>query len=262
MTKKNLQSSLFSNIVTHERLFPFKNSFKYSVTSICLKYNEAQLLDKKIKFFSYNKFNIFSFYDIDHGYRDKRKIDEFVKDVLFNNSIEYKKLSFEILCFPRILGYVFNPISVIYCYDSDKLISILYEVKNTSNEQHTYCFADTKFVEKNTYQHNCKKFFYVSPFIEMNCYYNFTIKKPLKNLFLLIEQFNMNNEKILVASQIGKKVEFKSFEILLSFLKNPLMTFKVIFAIHFQALKIIFKGGKYYPRKKKPLDTISFEGKL
>ena len=88
MTKKNLQSSLFSNIVKHERLFPFKNSFKYSVTSICLKYNEAQLLDKKIKFFSYNKFNIFSFYDIDHGYRDKRKIDEFVKDVLFNNSID------------------------------------------------------------------------------------------------------------------------------------------------------------------------------
>tara|TARA_B100000029_G_scaffold514146_1_gene615865 strand:- start:968 stop:1756 length:789 start_codon:yes stop_codon:yes gene_type:complete len=262
MTKKNLQSSLFSNIVTHERFFPFKNSFKYSVTSICLKYNEAQLLDKKIKFFSYNKFNIFSFYDVDHGYRDKRKIDEFVKDVLFNNSIEYKKLSFQILCFPRILGYVFNPISVIYCYDSDKLIAILYEVKNTSNEQHTYCFADTKFIEKNTYQHNCKKFFYVSPFIEMNCYYNFTIKKPLKNLFLLIEQFNMKNEKILIASQIGKKVEFKSFEILLSFLKNPLMTFKVIFAIHFQALKIIFKGGKYYPRKKKPLDTISFEGKL
>ena len=262
MTKKNLQSSLFSNIVTHERFFPFKNSFKYSVTSICLKYNEAQLLDKKIKFFSYNKFNIFSFYDVDHGYRDKRKIDEFVKDVLFNNSIEYKKLSFQIVCFPRILGYVFNPISVIYCYDSDKLIAILYEVKNTSNEQHTYCFADTKFIEKNTYQHNCKKFFYVSPFIEMNCYYNFTIKKPLKNLFLLIEQFNMKNEKILIASQIGKKVEFKSFEILLSFLKNPLMTFKVIFAIHFQALKIIFKGGKYYPRKKKPLDTISFEGKL
>ena len=260
--KKKYKSVLFSNKVVHKRFLPFENIFKYSVTSLYIDYDEILSLDKNIKFFSYNKFNVFSFYDIDHGYRDKRKIDEFVKDVLFNNSIEYKKLSFEILCFPRILGYVFNPISVIYCYDSDKLIAILYEVKNTSNEQHTYCFADTKFVEKNTYQHNCKKFFYVSPFIEMNCYYNFTIKKPLKNLFLLIEQFNMNNEKILVASQIGKKVEFKSFEILLSFLKNPLMTFKVIFAIHFQALKIIFKGGKYYPRKKKPLDTISFEGKL
>jgi Uncharacterized conserved protein len=78
----------------------------------------------------------------------------------------------------------------------------------------------------------------------------------------LIEQFNKKNEKILVATQIGKRQNFSSATILKSFIGNPLMTFKVIFAIHYQAIKIIFKGGKYYSRKKKILDSISFEGKL
>ena len=257
-----IKSSLFFNLVKHKRLIPLRNLFKYSVVSLNIDYNEINFLDKNIKCFSYNKFNIFSFYDSDHGYRDKRSLREFVSDILKQHSIKYNNLSISIICFPRIFGYVFNPLSVIFCYDSEKLISILYEVKNTSNEQHTYCFASNESLNKKIYKHNCKKIFYVSPFIEMNTYYKFSIKIPLEKLVILIEQFNKNNEKILVATQIGKRQNFSSATILKSFIGNPLMTFKVIFAIHYQAIKIIFKGGKYYSRKKKILDSISFEGKL
>ena len=70
------------------------------------------------------------------------------------------------------------------------------------------------------------------------------------------------NEKVLFASQIGKKTYFTSATILKSFFKNPLMTFRVFFGIHYQALRIFFKGGRYYSRRKKPIDTISFEGQL
>ena len=259
---KKLRSSLFKNIVIHQRFLPFKYKFKYSLTSLYIYYDELNFLNKKTRFFSFNKFNFFSFYENDHGYRDKRSLQVFVKDILQKNSIKYDNLNFAILCFPRILGYVFNPLSVIFCYDSEKLISILYEVKNTSNEQHTYCFASNESLTKKIYKHNCKKIFYVSPFIEMNTYYKFSIKIPLERLVILIEQFNKKNEKILVATQIGKRQNFSSATILKSFIGNPLMTFKVIFAIHYQAIKIIFKGGKYYSRKKKILDSISFEGKL
>ena len=82
-----------------------------------------------------------SFNEKDHGYRDHRKIKEYIVDHLNSYNIQFKKLKIKILCFPRILGYVFNPLSVIYCYEDDDLISIFYEVKNTSNEQHTYVFA-------------------------------------------------------------------------------------------------------------------------
>ena len=163
--KYYIRSSLFNNIVSHQRLIPLKNLFKYSVTSMYIDFREIEYLNKKIKFFSYNKFNIFSFYDVDHGYRDKRSLKEFVEDTLSKNSIKYNDISFSILCFPRIFGYVFNPISIIFCYDSNNLIAILYEVKNTSNEQHTYCFASHNFPLKSVYKHNCKKIFYVSPFI-------------------------------------------------------------------------------------------------
>ena len=257
-----IRSSLFYNLVAHKRIIPLKNIFKYSVTSMFIDYDEIDYLDKNIKFFSYNKFNIFSFYDFDHGYRDKRSLKEFVRDVLLKNSIKYNNLSFRILCFPRIFGYVFNPLSIIFCYDSNNLIAILYEVKNTSNEQHTYCFAGNSLVTQNIYKHNCKKIFYVSPFIEMNTHYKFTTKIPYKKLFILIEQFNEKDQKILIASQIGKKISFSSATILKSFLRNPLMTFKVILAIHYQAIKIILKGGKYYSREKKTKDTVSYEGKL
>ncbi len=258
----NIKSNLFSNTVTHQRFFPFKYKFSYSLTSLYIYYHEIKSLDKNIKFFSYNKFNVFSFYEKDHGYRDNRSLNEFVTDVLSANSIKYTKLSFSILCFPRILGYVFNPLSVIYCFDGGKLIAVLYEVKNTHNEQHTYCFANKYLQNRSLYQHQCKKIFYVSPFIKMNCYYKFSLKQPSKKLSLLIEQFDEQDNKILLASQIGKKINFLGATIIISFIKNPLMTFRVIFGIHYQAFKILLKGGKYYSRNKKPTDSISFEGNL
>ena len=256
------KSKLFSNIVIHQRFMPFKNRFKYSLTSFYIYYDELKSLDASVSFFSYNKFNIFSFHEKDHGYRDHRSLKQFVTDILSNNSIKYNNVKLSILCFPRILGYVFNPLSVIFCFEQDELIAILYEVKNTSNEQHTYCFFNKNFSIKKIYQHHCKKNFYVSPFIEMDCYYKFSTQVPTDKLSLLIEQFNCKDDKILLASQMGKIIYFTSATILKSFFQHPLMTFKVILGIHYQAMKIYFKGGKYYSRNKKPIDTISFEGQL
>ena len=91
-----------------------------------------------------------------------------------------------ILCFPRILGYVFDPLSIIYCFDSNKLISILYEVKNTSNEQHTYIFKGDVSSKNFKLQHQCSKQFYVSPFIEMDAYYKFFLIKSLMIKLILI----------------------------------------------------------------------------
>ena len=71
------RSKLFSNIVIHQRLIPIKYRFKYSLISFYVDYDELKLLDASISFFSYNKFNIFSFYDQDHGYRDHRSLKKF-----------------------------------------------------------------------------------------------------------------------------------------------------------------------------------------
>ena len=164
------------------------------------------------------------------------------------------------MCFPRILGYVFNPLSVIYCYEDEDLISIFYEVKNTSNEQHTYVFAKSSGSVLSTLKHECDKNFYVSPFIGMKGKYFFTNKLDQEKINLIIDLYDANNNRVLMASQTGKFVDFKATKLLKYNILNPLFGFKVMAAILFEALRIVFKGGRYYARKKKIIDTVSFEG--
>ena len=160
------------------------------------------------------------------------------------------------MCYPRIFGYVFNPLSVFYVYDANNdLISILYEVKNTFGEQHTYFF---KVKNENLLQHNCEKKFHVSPFIEMNCNYFFRILKPTDKILVVIDQYQLN-EKILYASQDGKRTDFTTSELIKSYLKHPLMTFKIIAAIHFEAFQLWVKGIKFIKKKFKIRNNISFE---
>ena len=148
----------------------------------------------------------------------------------------------------------------LYVFDKNMLIAIFYEVKNTSNEQHTYVFAKGKNKEQKTLKHECNKNFYVSPFIGMRAKYLFTNRLTAEYINIVIDLYDNNNKKILMASQFGKFIEFKASKLLKYNLLNPLFGFKVMVSILFEALKIIIKGGKYYAREKKTKDTISFEG--
>ena len=204
-------SSIYNGTVIHKRFKPKIHFFKYKVFSLLIDLSELDILDKKINFFSYNKFNLISFFDKDHGERDGSSLIQWVKKNLRDNQINSENIRIKLLCYPRILGYVFNPLSVFYVYNNDeKLISILYEVKNTFGEQHTYIF---KVENNNLLQHNCVKKFHVSPFIEMDCNYFFRILKPAEKISVIIDQYQ-SNEKILYASQDGKRTEFTSSELI------------------------------------------------
>ena len=257
-----MNSLFYLTKIIHKRLKPFNHKFQYASLTMCLDYDEIKKISKKIKIFSYNKFNIFSFYDEDHGYRDKRTLEEFVKNFLTKHEIQHKNLKIKILCFPRILGYVFNPLSVIYCFEHSKLIAVFYEVKNTSNEQHTYCFASNQLKNKKEYIHKCNKNFYVSPFIGMKGIYHFYNSIPGDKISIIIDLYDEKQRKILTASQFGKKTSFNSFNLLKQLIFNPMISFKIISAIIYESFFIVTKGGKYYARKKKIEDTTSFEGKL
>ena len=117
----------------------------------------------------------------------------------FNISSQITKV--KLLCYPRIFGYVFNPLSIFYCYDSEKLRAIFYEVKNTYNEQHTYIF---KVIDHEKIEQKCKKKFYVSPFMNMNTYYNFRLLNPNEKLSVFIKQTD-DQGAILTAAQVGDK---------------------------------------------------------
>ena len=252
-----MTSSIYNGTVIHKRFKPKTHFFKYSVFSLLIDLSELNYLDKTIKIFSYNKFNLISFYEKDHGERDGSSLKLWVKKNLEKNNIQVNNIKIKILCYPRIFGFVFNPLSVFYVYNSkDQLISILYEVKNTFGEQHTYIFKVTK--DSNLIQNNCSKKFHVSPFIEMNCNYFFRLLKPGNKISVIIDQYD-SKDKILYASQDGFRSDFNTKHLIKSYLKHPIMTFKIILAIHYEAFKLWTKGIKFIKKKIKINNNITIE---
>ena len=251
-------SLIYNGKVIHKRFKPKEHYFKYNVFSLLIDLDELDIIQNKIKIFSYNKFNIISFFDIDHGPRDGTSIRQWISKNLKDLGINDNKIKIKLLCYPRIFGYVFNPLSVFFIYDKNlKLISIFYEVKNTFGEQHTYLF---KASDDKTIKNNCSKKFHVSPFIEMECNYYFRVLKPSDKMSVIIDQSD-NNGKLLYASQDGVAKELNQKNLIISYICHPLMTFKIIAAIHFEAFKLWLKGIKFVKKKFKISNNISIEEK-
>ena len=250
-------SCIYIGSVIHKRFKPKKHFFKYSVFSLFLDLDEINELDKKIAFFSYNKFNILSFFDKDHGYRDGSSIKDWLIHVLQKKNISTINIKIKILCYPRIFGYVFNPLSIFFIYDADSNpIAILYEVKNTFGEQHTYVFKID--IKNKQILNNCKKKFYVSPFMDLESKYFFKVLIPNERLSVIIDQRDKEG-KLLFASQDGERVKLSSKNLLISYLKHPLMTLKIISAIHYEALKLWIKGIKLVKKNLKIKNNTSYE---
>ena len=131
----------------------------------------------------------------------------------------------------------------------------MYEVKNTFGEQHTYIF---KTEDNDIIINNCNKRFHVSPFMDLNSTYNFKILKPGKNLSVIIDQRDSQG-KLLFASQDGQKVQLNSKNLIISYLKHPLMTFKIISAIHFEALRLWLKRIRFIKKVLKIKNNVSYE---
>ena len=250
-------SYIYTGTVIHKRFKPKVHSFNYSVFSLLIDLSELDLMNNSLRIFSYNKFNIVSFYSKDHGPRDGSSLRNWVIENLQKNNIETEGIQIKLLCYPRIFGYVFNPLSVFYIYNKNsELISILYEVKNTFGEQHTYIFKTKK--NENLIQHICKKKFHVSPFIKMDCIYFFRLLKPGNRVSVIIDLQDQEG-KILFASQDGEKSELNNKNLIRSYIKHPLMSFKIIVAIHFEAFKLWSKGIKFIKKKIKIKNNITIE---
>ena len=250
-----MNSCIYNGIVTHHRFKPVKHSLKYNTFSLFVDLDELEKLHNDIKIFSFNKFNLFSFYNKDHGPRDGSSLKKWVLENLKKFNINENISNIKLLCYPRIFGYVFNPLSIFYCYDSEKLRAIFYEVKNTYNEQHTYIF---KVIDHEIIEQKCKKKFYVSPFMNMNTYYNFRLFNPNEKLSVFIKQTD-DQGAILTATQVGDKKEFSFKQLLINFFKYPLMTIKIITSIHFEAFLLWKKGAIYRKRNEKILNNLSYE---
>jgi DUF1365 family protein len=234
----------------HRRLRPRHHRFKYRVFSMLLDVGELPRLDRELRFFKWNRFGLFSFHDKDHG--DGRDLNLWLNDLLAGAGLEADGARY-VLCYPRILGYVFNPLSVWFCHDcNDRLAAIVYEVHNTYDERHAYVLPVGQ--SSRLVRHGCDKKFYVSPFLSRDCRYQFRVRPPGEDVAIAIHE-EEGGAAVLNASFAGARAELTDRQLLKMLLHHPLMTVKVVTAIHYEAVRLMLKGIRRHPHTPKVVLT-------
>ncbi len=255
-------SKIYSGTIFHKRLRPFVHAFTYRFFALYLDLDEAPTLDQGSRWFGFNRRAIMSFDDKDHGARDGSPLLPWVRSHLANAGLSEAGHSIRVLCFPRILGYVFNPLSVYFCFnDKGQLGALLYEVKNTFGDQHGYLFPIDTTSEEQSHSHACAKEFYVSPFMPMQGSYQFTTAEPDERLRILIRHY-IGEDKTLQAAWNGQAEPWTRKNLRDCFWGHPLMTFKIITNIHLEAIKIwVKKRSRFYHRPAPPISEVTYIGK-
>jgi len=242
-----LRSSIYSGSVTHSRSAPRSHRFSYRVWWILIDLDELDELDRSLRLFAYNRFNLFSVHDRDFG-RGDGALCTYIKDRLAAAGLAHAGARIELLTMPRMCGYAFNPLSVYFCRDATGRVSaIVYEVHNTFGERHSYVIEATEG-EKDVVRQAADKSFYVSPFMDMSQDYQFRVRLPGESVTVAVTGLQRGEAVIHTALQ-GRRSPLTSMALLRRCLSYPLLTLKVTAAIHWQALRIWRKGIRIRARE-------------
>lgn len=234
---------LYVGAVMHQRLRPRRHGLRYRVYCLWLDVDRLEETAARLRLFSIDRWNLFSFRRRDHGARDGRALRPWVEQRLAEAGMP-RPAAIMLLSFPRVLGYAFNPLSVYYCYDRDgALCALIYEVKNTFGDQHAYAVPAGATVD-GAYEQERDKEFFVSPFIDMDKRYLFRLRAPDERLALRIKQRDAEGD-YLIASWNGAAESLSDGRLLRRFFSHPLMTIKVIVGIHWEALRLFLKGVRF-----------------
>ena len=240
----NRHSYLYSGTVTHTRLRPFRHRFRYRVFYGLFDIDRLGEMDQRLRWFSVERFNLFSFYPEDHGAADGTSLRRWAEDLLAEAGVELEGGSIKLLAMPRILGYAFNPLSIWYCYGPDEdLRGFIHEVRNTFGDRHAYVVP----VSRLSLRHGTDKAMHVSPFNGMDQSYGFSLTEPGDQLSVAIA-VQESEQVVMRAGMTLRRESLTDRRLLKMLVTHPLLTVKVITMIHLQALRLWFKGARFHRR--------------
>jgi DUF1365 family protein len=231
----------------HNRLAPKVHRFHYDVFMFYLDLDEIDTLHKSLKWMSRNRFNLFNFRDKDHLQLPKENPDrsknvrQHITDYLEINGVSIGKGRIMVLTNLCTLGYQFNPVSFYFCYDeSGEPVCSIVEICNTFLEMKPF-FLGTDTKTDDHYKLNTTKYFYVSPFIEMDTNFDFDLEIPGEKLQIRIDDFDKEGKRFFISTLSGDRKPLTDANLLKYFVSFPLITLKVISLIHWQAFKLWLK---------------------
>jgi DUF1365 family protein len=242
-------SAVYDGAVVHRRLSPRRHRLRYRLFQLFVDLDELPRLDRRLRLFGHNRPALFSFYDRDHGAGDGRPLRAYVEATLRDAGLACDGGPIRLLTLPRVLGYVFNPLSVYYCHRrSGELAAVLLEVTNTFGERHSYLIEVTQHAP-GAVRRQCAKRFFVSPFIAMSMRYDFRLSLPSGRIATAVNVSDAAGDLVLATAFAGQRLPLTDRVLAGAFVRHPLATAKVILGIHLEALKLVLKGVR---RQRKP----------
>ncbi len=245
----NEAATLYLGDVMHARLKPKGHRFSYKVMSLLIDLDRLDAADKQSRLFGVNRAALYSFHESDHGERDGSSLRAYVQRSAAQHGIDLTGGKVQLLCYPRLFGYTFNPLSIYFCTRADGTLAMLiYEVRNTFGDIHSYALpvAPGEISEAGVRQEQ-DKLFYVSPFLDMAMRYHFRVTPPGTCVKLRILESDSEGP-ILAATFNGKRRRLTSAALARTFVALPLVTFKIMAAIHWEALRLWGKGARIVAR--------------
>lgn len=249
-------SALYVGEVTHSRVRDFRHRLNYRVWMVLLDLDRLDTLQQHLKLLCRRAFGLISFLPSDHGDGGGGGLREQIEARLIQAGIDLPGGPIRLLTMPRILGYGFNPISVFFCHRPDESLgAVIYEVTNTFRERHSYVIAvpaDQTAVVRQT----AEKALFVSPFMDQALTYDFTVTPPGDAVSVVVT-VRRGETPVLTASFSGDRRDLTDRELLRAFLTHPLLTWKVTWGIHWEAVKVMLKGARYRVRGAPPACPVS-----
>ncbi|MEO5845195.1 MAG: DUF1365 family protein [Caldimonas sp.] len=256
----NFASALYTGSVMHQRLRPARHRLQYRMFSLLVDLDELPSLARRLRLFSLNRFNLFSLHERDFGDIANRAggsaslrayVDRQLRDAGLPAAAAVR-----LLAMPRVLGYAFNPLSVYFCHDAEGGVqAVIYEVNNTFGERHSYLIA-VDAAERNGERivQRCAKEFRVSPFLALDLGYVFRIEPPHPaRAALSIGVVANDGAGALVNARFdARRRRLDDAALALVFFSHPLLTLKVVAAIHWEALRLVLKGVRLQPKPAAP----------
>ena len=255
-------AALYVGEVMHARLKPVGHRFSYRVMSLLIDLDRLDAADRLSPLFGVNRAALYSFREADHGDRDGSPLRGYVERCAAGHGIDLAGGRVVLLCYPRLLGYTFNPLSVYFCYRADGALALMiYEVRNTLGGIHPYVLpVKPGEISDAGVRQQQDKLFYVSPFIEMSMRYHFRVLPPQQDVRLRILETDRDGP-LLSATFNGRRQALDTAGLLRAFFALPLVTLKIVAAIHWEALRLWVKGVRLVPRQNVTLDPRLATGK-
>lgn len=247
------ETCLYRGEVVHRRLRPVRHELRYRVFNLLADVDGLDETASRLRWFSYNRFNLFSIMDRNHGPGDGTPVRDHAWQLVRSAEGGDQVTRIFMFCYPSVLGYVFNPLTIYYGLDAgDQLRMMIYEVNNTFGGRHSYVVpVGDELAQK------APKHFFVSPFNAVEGNYTFHFTPPEEKLALGVA-LSVEGQPVLNAYVSGQRLKLTDGALLKFFLGMPFLTIKVIGAIHLQALRLWWKGLKLKRRPEAPNHRVDF----